>query len=401
MEDGILYATEPLERAVFLERPNRFIVRVQRRPRPPRAPALSSRRASQQTTLAHIGNPGRMGEILLPRTEVLLASRPHTASGWEAVGAVWAARWPGDRPRAVCLETGRINHLARALIEKGCIPELADHRIVQSEFVHGRSRFDFLLQGPAGPYLLEVKSVTLTEHGLALFPDAQSARARRHLQELSRCTRRDGWHAGVLFLVQGEATRFLPDFHNDLLFSRAFRRARAALEFLPYALEPRLHPDGRLVFDSPPRRLDIPWNILATGTRDHGLYLLVLHLPRTRRLALGKLGSQRFDPGWYVYAGAARRGLARRLGGHLRRRQRPIQSIDVFRAACDRAEAFPIRTATEACALAEMVARLGTLPLRGFGSPDCTCAGHLIRVLRAPTRTAPFQELLTAMRHRL
>ena len=399
MEEGILYATEPLERAMFLERPNRFIVRVQRRP--PRPPARSSRRASPPTTLAHNGNPGRMGEILLPGTEVLLAPRPHTTTGGDAVGAAWAERWAGDRPRAVCLETGRINHLARSLLEKGCIPELADHRIVQSEFVHGRSRFDFLLQGPAGPYLLEVKSVTLTEHGLALFPDAQSERARRHLQELSRCTRRDGWRAGVLFLVQGEATRFLPDFHNDLLFSRAFRRARPQLEFLPYALEPRLHPDGRLVFDSPPRRLEIPWEILAAGTRDHGLYLLVMRLPRTRRLALGKLGRPRFDPGWYVYAGAARRGLARRLGGHLRRRQRPIQPIDLFRAACDHADAFPIRTATEACALAAKVARLGTVAVRGFGSPDCGCSGHLIRVPGAPTHTAPFQELLTAMRHRL
>src|SRR5262245_19465770 len=134
MEETILFATEPLERAVFLERPNRFMVRVQRRPQPPRGAATSSRHASQRTTLAHIGNPGRMGEILLPGTEVLLAHRHHTASRWEAVGAAWAERWPGDRPRAVCLETGRINHLARSLIEEQCIPELADHRIVRSEF---------------------------------------------------------------------------------------------------------------------------------------------------------------------------------------------------------------------------------------------------------------------------
>src|SRR5262245_66212501 len=85
MEETILFATEPLERAVFLERPNRFMVRVQRRPQPPRGAATSSRHASQRTTLAHIGNPGRMGEILLPGTEVLLAHRPHTASRWEAV----------------------------------------------------------------------------------------------------------------------------------------------------------------------------------------------------------------------------------------------------------------------------------------------------------------------------
>ena len=403
MSETILFATEPLERALFLERPNRFIVRVQRRRMlpTPADPASLAPRSSARGSIAHIANPGRMGEILLPGTEVLLSRRPHTTSGWAAVGATWVERWPGDRPRAVLLETGRINHLARCLIERRALPELADHRIVRSEFVHGRSRFDFLLQGPAGPYLLEVKSVTLNEHGLAFFPDAQSDRARRHLQELSRCARRDGWRAGVLFLVQGEATRFLPDFHNDLLFARAFRRARTQVEFLPYALDPQLHSDGRLVFEAPPRRLAIPWEILAAGTRDDGLYLLVLHLPRPRRLAVGRFGPQRFEAGWYVYVGAARRGLARRLSGHLRRRQRPTMPIDVFRAACDRVEALPLRTASAACALAARVARLGTLRLHGFGASDCSCSGHLIRVPGAPTHTSSFQELLTALRHRL
>src|SRR5271169_949617 len=43
---------------------------------------------------------------------------------------------------------------------------------------------------------------------------------------------------------------------------------------------------------------------------DSGVYLFALELARPRTLAIGSLGKIRFDKGWYVYVGSARRGLS-------------------------------------------------------------------------------------------
>jgi sugar fermentation stimulation protein A len=53
--------------------------------------------------------------------------------------------------------------------------------------------------------VLEVKSVTLVEEGVGLFPDAVTERGARHVRELAEITGRDGWKAAVLFVLQRSA----------------------------------------------------------------------------------------------------------------------------------------------------------------------------------------------------
>jgi sugar fermentation stimulation protein A len=53
------------------------------------------------------------------------------------------------------------------------------------------------------------------------------------------------------------------------------------------------------------------------------------------------------------------------------------------------------------CRLADEVRRIATDEVPGFGSSDCGCPGHLFRFEGAPDRTAPFQEMLTRLRHDL
>jgi DNA-binding sugar fermentation-stimulating protein len=64
----------------------------------------------------------------------------------------------------------------------------------------GHSRFDFLLERNGRPFYLEVKSCTLVGRSIAMFPDAVTARGRRHLEELADMGRR-GTPCGVLFLI--------------------------------------------------------------------------------------------------------------------------------------------------------------------------------------------------------
>ena len=50
--------------------------------------------------------------------------------------------------------------------------------------------------------LREVKSVSLVEGGIGLFPDAVTARGARHVRELAALRRSGDWAAAVLFVLQ-------------------------------------------------------------------------------------------------------------------------------------------------------------------------------------------------------
>jgi sugar fermentation stimulation protein A len=378
--------TGPLLEAEFLERPNRFIVHY---------------RMGGEVGRAYMANPGKLQEILVPGTTLLLAERPHTKVGVEVVGARWQARWPGDTPRAVFLNTGQVNTLAGTLLRNRLIPELADYEVDRAEVKVGHSRFDFRLRRGDETRLLEVKSVTLVEHGLAMFPDATTDRGRRHVEELMDLSRM-GHKTSVLFIVQGNANRFLPDLHNDLEFARTLREASERVELLPYAVPPRYEhtPDGarRLVFDQLPRRLVMPWEDLTEGLVDSGLYLMLLELESPVELSLGRDEPRTFEPGHYIYVGSAKRNLTHRIERHKRKRKGMHYHIDYLRQHASRVQSFPIRGAHAECALAAEVARLGTRIDR-FGASDCRCPGHLVYCPTDPVSTGAFQHLLTRWRH--
>jgi sugar fermentation stimulation protein A len=381
-EHPILYQTEPLERASFDGRPNRFVVAFRR---------------GRQRGHAYLANTGRLGEILLPGTELLLARRPHTRLRREAVGAAWSERWPGDAARTVYLNAARTNGLAERLLQERLIPELADAVVVRKEPACGGCRFDFQLSRRGRPYLLEVKSVTLVEQGLALFPDARTERGKRHLEELAR--QRPACDAGVLFLVQGDAASFLPDAHNDLEFARAFCASAGRLDILAYSLAPSLTADIRIRFTGPPRRVGVPADLLDRAVSDSGVYLLVMCVPRGT-IDVGSLGPRAFRAGWYVYTGSARRGLTQRLERHLRLRKRPFYHVDFLRSASTAAHALPIRGgAPGECELAGEILSISSGCEDGFGCSDCRCRSHLFYFSEPPQRSAAFQEVLTRLRH--
>jgi sugar fermentation stimulation protein A len=152
----------------------------------------------------------------------------------------------------VGLHTGRANALVAAALEAGALEPLAGYREIRREVPDGKgSRLDFRLAGGRRrkPLWLEVKSVTLAESGVARFPDAVTARGRRHMQTLERL-RADGARAAVLFVVQrGDCARVEPADDVDPAYGEALRRAaRAGVEVL--AVRARVAP-GRLTLDGP------------------------------------------------------------------------------------------------------------------------------------------------------
>ena len=73
----------------------------------------------------------------------------------------------------------------------------SDATLVRPEMKYGSSRFDFYVETPREKILIEVKGVTLEQEDVALFPDAPSQRAVKHVRELMEAVKA-GYRACVL-----------------------------------------------------------------------------------------------------------------------------------------------------------------------------------------------------------
>lgn len=125
---------------------------------------------------------------------------------------------------------------------------------------------------------------------------------------------------------------------------------------------------------------------LSTGLaliEDSGVYQLLIEIPTKREFRIGELGTVRVPGGCYLYTGSARRGLAARLRRHLRERKPLRWHIDylllVGRVMAIRA--FPMYQIGE-CDLNEKWSMRSEVPfpIPGFGSSDCRCCSHLVRL---------------------
>ena len=121
-----------------------------------------------------------------------------------------------------------------------------------------------------------------------------------------------------------------------------------------------------------------------------GTYALVLISDRSEALTIGKLGVLQMRPGYYVYVGSALGpgGLKSRIAHHLKAATRPRWHIDYLRAASRPAECwFCIDPVRREHRWAGMLARAkgANVPMKGFGSSDCSCDSHLFCFTYKPT----------------
>ncbi|MDR3134518.1 MAG: DNA/RNA nuclease SfsA [Deltaproteobacteria bacterium] len=139
----------------------------------------------------------------------------------------------------VGVNTSLPNKLAFLAFESGAILGFPRPLKVERERNVGRSRLDLKLTLPGeGEVFVEVKSSTLVRDGLALFPDAVSARGKRHLEELAALAR-SGARAALLVLVQrGGAVAFAPADFIDPAWGKALREAvLAGVELIAHAVD--------------------------------------------------------------------------------------------------------------------------------------------------------------------
>ena len=225
-----------LVEARFLARPNRFLVEAE---------------LDGAVVQAHLADRGRLKETLFPGARLLLARQAGVGrkTAFQAVAAYRpvlsnelkvlrsesfvtgsdAVHSPLTTHHSplTSLDTHLPNRLIEAALRAGALPQFVDYPHIRREVTVGASRFDFQLTDGEFRCTVEVKSAGYVEDGVAWFPDAPTARGRRHLDELAVLAR-EGERAAVVFVAQGAAQSVALNRVIDPEFAAALHEAAAA-----------------------------------------------------------------------------------------------------------------------------------------------------------------------------
>lgn len=145
----------------------------------------------------HCPNSGSMRGCSAPGSLVVISRSDNTERKYK-----WTLEMVKHECGWIGVNTARTNGLIREALEQGIINNFGEIQSIRQEVaVSARSRLDFLLETAQGSVYLEVKHCSLAEEGVALFPDAVTARGAKHLHELAGLAE-IGHRAAVLFCVQ-------------------------------------------------------------------------------------------------------------------------------------------------------------------------------------------------------
>lgn len=368
----------PRFRGYLVRRLNRFVVEAE---------------VNGEIVKAYLPNPGRLWELLLPGTELLLSPAPPAN---KLPYTVLACRKDN---RVVLLHTHMTNKVIRHLIDAGRLEDFEDYRVIKEEPACGRHRFDLLLRHNATDesYYLEIKTCTLFDGRVAMFPDAVTSRGANHLNKLKELSAA-GIKTGCLFAVMNPATEyFLPAYHIDFNFTRAFMDVKDEVQLKAVALGF----DRSFEKISSVRPVAIPFDFLNSEFRDRGAYLLLIKMESEKEVTAGKLGSTCLPPGYYIYVGSAMGGISKRLARHARKRKQKRWHIDYLVNEADAVKSIPfISSDYLECELAGKLQEIAVRPVEGFGSSDCSCRAHLYYFPENPLHNHRFVDLIQYYRIR-
>ncbi|MCH7613367.1 MAG: DNA/RNA nuclease SfsA [Candidatus Marinimicrobia bacterium] len=194
-----------LIKGVFLERPNRFITIIS---------------LGDTIVESHLPDPGRLQELLIPGAIVYALPAPENSERKTKYSTVMVE----NNGVLISLDTTLPNRFIKHYLNT--IPLFADWSIIKAEYTVGNHRIDFLLNDSFGNEVYtEIKSVTFVENKIAKFPDAVTARGRKHVNLLAKLVE-DGKRSLVLFVCQRpDANEFRPMWNRDPEFAKALKNA--------------------------------------------------------------------------------------------------------------------------------------------------------------------------------
>ncbi len=212
------FTTQP---ATFLERPNRYRI-------------VAQLHENQQIVNAHCPDPGRLRELLIPGATVHLSNASHNER--KTAYDLRFVEHP-EHGQLVSLDTRIPDQIFQEGLETGFFSPFRGYHAMQREVplphppadggVH--SRIDYrLIDANGQPCWIEVKSASLVEERCARFPDAVTARGRRHVLELAEMAQR-GVRTAIVFIIQRpDADLLRPQWSTDPDFGYALIAAQVA-----------------------------------------------------------------------------------------------------------------------------------------------------------------------------
>ncbi|TFH06443.1 MAG: DUF123 domain-containing protein, partial [Spirochaetales bacterium] len=288
----------------------------------------------------------------------------------------------------------RANLVVQRLVLPLLYPEATE---VIPEYRIGAHRVDFLVRREPRPVLVEVKSCSLVEHGVAMFPDAPSLRATRHVRSLAAAAAAGTHDARVILVATHGGPRVLvPNLHTDPELATAFSANADLVDLRAVEVSVTRNGGCRVVNPSLPVSLE-PTELVVADT---GAYLLVVHVENPLTLSYGASGRAELAVGYYVYVGSAMGNLSHRVARHKRRRKTKKWHIDYLLEKAPLADAIVIyaRRNIEVDLVTDL-RPLAADAVRGFGASDSPHASHLLYFPRDPRGDRAFNDLVIRYRH--
>ena len=202
-----MYLGDDLVEARFLRRVNRFLAVVE----------MDGRESD-----VHVANSGRLRELFQSGASVWL--KPARREGRKTAYDLALVEADGV---LVSADARLPNALVAEAVAEGLLEGIEKPSAIVRESTFGESRFDLMLKDGRGRRYVEVKSVTLVEQGVGLFPDSPTLRGVKHLNTLIEAVEA-GHRAAVAFVVQRpDADAFAANEPADPALAESLSRAVA------------------------------------------------------------------------------------------------------------------------------------------------------------------------------
>ncbi len=254
---------ETLQKAILIKRVNRFVAEV----------ILNNEKIN-----VYVPNTGRLSELALPRTEVLLS--PINAK------YKYKILYMINRSYPVMIDSTFSNRLFHTLLKEKMVPALEKYSSIKSEPVYGNHRFDFLLKDDTGEKFIELKSCTLFHNRTGAFPDAVSSRASEHVKELAD----SGIGELIFFVLKNDIEKFIPNYHTDFVFYETLKLYRDKINIRALAVQ---YDEGLKIQSLK----EIP--VIIPDVEPKGIFLLILFNPEDTVNGDGEV----LEQGYYIYCG--------------------------------------------------------------------------------------------------
>lgn len=124
------------------------------------------------------------------------------------------------------VNTHLANKIVKEAIENGTIKQLTGYSTIRTEVKYSEnSRIDILLEEDDKRCYVEIKNVSLVQHGVYRFPDSVTTRGTKHLHDLMKMIE-EGHRAVMIYCIQrSDGEFFEPAYDIDPKYSATLKEA--------------------------------------------------------------------------------------------------------------------------------------------------------------------------------